>query len=366
MSVTVVMPVHGNWGVVRRAVEALREHGGDCQLVIVDDASPERAPRDELGEAELLRNDTSIGFGPACNRGAELAEGEVVCFLNSDAFVGAGALSSLARRLQEPKVAAAAPLFLNEDGSLQEAGGAVGGDGSTYPLGRGASVDDPSWAFRREIDYGSAACLAVRRAAFAEVGGFDEAYAPAYYEDADLCFRLAELGLQTILEPTARVTHLQYGSGSREQAESLVARNRRIFIDRWGSRLAGRPIVSGPPLWRHRLFALRDAIALLRYLVFADEELASRIAGRWPRARVTLVGGSGGSEGLEVANPQQLDAWLEQRRFHYWAIFGSPAEADAPLLRTQPQAARLDGSPDDPVETLARAGIAPPGEEPVG
>jgi O-antigen biosynthesis protein len=368
MSVTVVMPVHGNWAVARRALHALR-HGGDHQLVVVDDGSPDRAAHElspELADADLIRNDTSIGFGAACNRGAELAEGEVVCFLNSDAFVDAGALTALKRRLEDPGVGAAAPLLLNEDGSLQEAGGAVGRDGSTYPLGRGASVDDPTWAFRREIDYGSAACLAVRRAAFEDIGGFDGAYAPAYYEDADLCFRLSELGLRTMLEPGAHVTHLQYGSGSQERAQSLVARNRGTFIDRWGNRLMGRPIVSGTPLWSHRLLALRDAIALVRFLVFADDELASAIARRWPRARVTLVGGNGGSEGLELANPPQLDEWLEQRRFHYWAILGAPGGADEALIRTQPQAARLNASPGDLVETLSRAGIAPPGEEPVG
>jgi GT2 family glycosyltransferase len=369
MSVTVVMPVHGNWPVARRALDALRRHGGDHELVVVDDGSPDRAPEGlpaELSDAGLIRNDTSIGFGAACNQGAELAEGEVVCFLNSDAFVDAGALPALTRRLEDPGVGAAAPLLLNEDGSLQEAGGAVGRDGSTYPLGRGASVDDPAWGFRREIDYGSAACLAVRRAAFEEIGGFDEAYTPAYYEDADLCFRLSEVGLRTMLEPNARVTHLQYGSGSQERAQSLVTRNRRTFVDRWGDRLTGRPIVSGSPLWNHRLLALRDAIALVRFLVFADDELASTIASRWPRARVTLIGANGGSEGLELANPPQLDRWLEERRFHYWAILGAPGGADEALSRTQPQAARLNASLDDLVETLSGAGIAPPGEEPVG
>jgi GT2 family glycosyltransferase len=369
MSVTVVIPVHGNWAVARRALQALRRHGGDHQLVVVDDGSPDRAPDGlsaELGDAQLIRNDTSIGFGAACNRGAELVEGDVVCFLNSDAFVDAGALTALKRRLEDPDVGAAAPLLLNKDGSVQEAGGAVGRDGSTYPLGRGASVDDPAWVFRREIDYGSAACLAVRRAAFEETGGFDEAYAPAYYEDADLCFRLFEVGLRTMLEPDARVTHLQYGSGSQQRAQSLVARNRRTFVDRWSNRLTGRPIVSGAPLWNHRLLALRDAIPLVRFLVFASDELASTIASRWFRARVTLIGGTEGSEGLELANPPQLDGWLEQRPFHYWAILGAPEGADEALSRTQPQAARLNASADDMVETFSRAGIAPPGEEPVG
>ena len=179
----------------------------------------------------------------------------------------------------------------------------------------------PSGRSIREVDYGSAACLVVRRAAFEELGGFDEAYAPAYYEDADLCLRLAERGLRTVFEPRSRVTHLQYGSGSVDAAVQHVRRNRRVFLERWGDRLSHRPIVGDGTGGPHRLLAFRDAIALTRILVLSDAELAGRLRRVWTAARITLAG-QGAGEGVESA-PRELDGWLDRRRFHYSAVVSS-------------------------------------------
>jgi GT2 family glycosyltransferase len=369
MTLSVVMPVHGNWPVVSQALQALRQDGVVRDVIVVDDASPDETRlrlRSEFDEVLLIEKSECRGFNAASNEGAKRAGGRFICFLNSDTRVKNGALAALERAADQTGVGAAAPLLLNADGSLQEAGGAVGRDGVTFPLGRGARPDDPTWAFTREIDYGSAACLVVRRSTFEELGGFDPAFAPAYYEDADLCLRMADRGLRTMLEPAARVTHLQYGSGSRERAQALVTRNRRTFLERWGRRLAERPIVSSPYLWAHRLIALRDAISLVRFLVFEDDALASSLANRWPRARVTLLGGSGADDRLEHAHPPDLGTWLERRRFHYWVVFGSPTGADEALSRSQPQAARLDARSDDLEEALVAVGVPPPAEEPVG
>jgi hypothetical protein len=185
-----------------------------------------------------------------------------------------------------------------------------------------------------------------------------------------ICLRLAELGLRTVLEPAARVTHLQYGSGSEARARSLVERNRRTFLERWGDRLALRPIVVTAKDWPHRALALRDAIALTRFLVFGDGELAARLASLWRHARVTLVGGDGAPSAVERAAPGALESWLDARRFHYSAVVSSrelePGVVTA-LERTQPQAERLIVGPDDGlVARLASVGIAPPEVTPRG
>jgi GT2 family glycosyltransferase len=339
MKTSVIMPVHGNWPVARRALDALEpELGGEREVIVVDDASPEPAPDGLPGT--IVRNDENAGFGPSCNRGAELAQGRFVLFLNSDSIVEPGALAALEARA-EREDAAVTGMLLGEDGRVQEAGCAVGRDGVTFPLGAGSEPDDPQWAFRREVDYGSAACLLVSRDRFRELGGFDDRFAPGYYEDVDFCLRLG----RTILEPAARVVHLQHGSGSVERARELVRRNRTAFVERWGSRFAHRPIVVAARPWTHRLLALRDAIALLRILVVGDARLAEEAASRWPHARITLVGAEP-ADGVESAEASDLDA----RHFHYSAVLG---EID---VRSQPQAAR---DLDDPI-------LPPPGEEPRG
>ena len=94
-----------------------------------------------------------------------------------------------------------APLFLHPDGRVQEAGSAVDSNGAALSIGDGGDPRAFEHRFRRTIDYGSAACLLVRTDLFREVDGFDPVYTPAYYEDADLCFKLQERGFSTVSSP---------------------------------------------------------------------------------------------------------------------------------------------------------------------
>ena len=48
--------------------------------------------------------------------------------------------------------------------------------------------------FRRDVDYCSGAFLLTPTALFRRLGGFDERYAPAYYEETDYCVRLWKAG----------------------------------------------------------------------------------------------------------------------------------------------------------------------------
>src|SRR5262249_38143644 len=73
----------------------------------------------------------------------------------------------------------------------------------------GDDPESPQYRFRREVDYCSGACLLVERRLFFAVGGFDEYFAPGYYEDPDLCFALKRAGHVVLYEPSARVSHVQ-------------------------------------------------------------------------------------------------------------------------------------------------------------
>lgn len=107
--------------------------------------------------------------------------------------------------------------------------------------GRGQDPEDPRFQYVRQVDYCSAACLLVPAAVFAAVGGFDERYAPAYYEDTDLCFALRARGLRVFYQPAARVVHFEGVSHGTDETAGLKAyqtRNREIFRDKWAAQLA--------------------------------------------------------------------------------------------------------------------------------
>jgi GT2 family glycosyltransferase len=69
------------------------------------------------------------------------------------------------------------------------------------------SPDNPRFRYRRDVDYCSGACVLVERRAFDKLGGFDARFAPAYYEDVDLCMRLHQSGLRIVYCPEAVVVH---------------------------------------------------------------------------------------------------------------------------------------------------------------
>ena len=152
-----------------------------------------------------------MGFARGSNQGAALARGTYLCFLNPD-IRPAGQLEPLLAAFERGQsVGAAVPLFLHPDGTVQEAGSAVDSEGAALSIGDGDSPLALEHRFRRTVDYGSAACLVVRADVFEAAGGFDPVYSPAYYEDVDLCFKLAERGLRTTFEPDSRVVHLRGG-----------------------------------------------------------------------------------------------------------------------------------------------------------
>jgi GT2 family glycosyltransferase len=385
--VSVVMVTYGGWDWPYRSLEAVAEHtDAPWEAVCVDNASWD-GTGDLLEElvagATVIRNEDNRGFGAAANQGAERARGEWLCFLNPDCLVRPGWLDPLIGAIEEdPLAGAAIPRFLAPDGTVQEAGSAVDQQGWTHAFGLGADPAELEHRFRRYVDFGSAACLVMRRQTFLETGGFDAAYFPAYCEDVDLCFRLRERGLRTVYEPRSEVTHAGAASTDHIRRARLIERNRRLLLERWGERLAERPALVELDVRPYRLAALRDADALDRVLVVnhrvpgAGHPLRTFLeeGAGWPGARLTLLCTSGEPAdvdallvgGVEVALPPDPGAWLERRRFHYGAVLvADPAEPEvlhSLLERFQPQALRRTTAETagQPVpELLASLGAAP-------
>ena len=370
--VSVVMITYGGDRWIRPAVDALAANtDARYELIIVDNNSPQstRTLLSGLSGATVILNDRNIGFGPGANQGVLHATGRYVCILNSDAFVEPGWLPPLLECLEEdPLAGAAVPALIHLDGRLQEAGGVVGCDGSTRALGDGDDPESLPYRFRRYVDYGSAACLVMRRSVFAQIGGFDPAYPMGYCEDVDLCFALRELGLRTVYEPRSRVVHVRWGSSSRVEAERRVFANQPILLARWRERLAGRPSFAQPPFPAYDVLQARDADALDRILIVTDsawgwpgslsqrlQDIATEMVRSWPDTRVTMLLGEAEISSplaasllharIELACEPDWSTWFEARRYHYSAVLVSGPGAferfDALIAATQPQAVRL-------------------------
>ena len=139
--VSVVMVLYGGAKLAKRAITALAGNTNPCyELILVDNASPDDAlarVEEHVTGARIIRNDTNRGFGSASNQGARRARGRYLCFLNSDALVEPGWLPPLLEALEDPVAAAVVPMYLNENGTLQEAGSVVDSIGHAHMVGRG-------------------------------------------------------------------------------------------------------------------------------------------------------------------------------------------------------------------------------------
>jgi hypothetical protein len=163
------------------------------------------------------------------------------------------ALVSLLRA--RPEAGAAGSRLVYPDGTLQEAGGIIWKDGSGWNYGRGDNPAKPVYNYVREVDYCSAASLIVRRQVFEMLGGFDASFAPAYYEDVDLAFRIRRRGFQVWYQPRSRVIHLE-GVSHGTDTGAGVKRNQLVnqgrFVQRWGPTLTAEHLSSGQRVMRAR------------------------------------------------------------------------------------------------------------------
>jgi GT2 family glycosyltransferase len=256
-STSIIIPTFNGLDHLDRCLASLDEtlpHPFEGEVIVVDDASGEEtqellgdwrqsAPRLNL---KILRNKSNVGFVKSCNRGAAEASGDVLVFLNDDTLPQFGWLPALVRLFRtHPNAGAVGGKLLYPEGRLQEAGSVIYSDGSGANFGRGDYLaDDPLFSFVREVDYCSAALLATPREVFTEIGGFDERYSPAYYEDADYCFALRDRGYAVYYQPESVIVHIEGATGGRDLSAGTKKHqvaNREKFAAKWAKALREQP-----------------------------------------------------------------------------------------------------------------------------
>lgn len=252
---SIVIPTYNGSEQLDLCLRALRETLPDPfagEVIVVDDGSGEEIEalldrwRSSRLSLEVVRNSANCGFVVSCNRGAEAATGDILVFLNDDTLPQRGWLPPLLRIFRRyPDAGAVGGRVLCPDGTLQEAGSLIFSDGSAADFGRGDyDPDAPIYCYVREVDYCTAALLATPRALFAESGGFDERYRPAYYEDTDYCFGLRRRGYRTYYQPDTVVVHTEGATAGTDLSRGVKryqAVNHVKFARKWGDALDRQP-----------------------------------------------------------------------------------------------------------------------------
>jgi GT2 family glycosyltransferase/SAM-dependent methyltransferase len=241
--VTIVIPCYGQYAYTLACLRSIREHlpSAPVEVLVVEDASAEEA-MDRLASVpgvRYLRHASNLGFLRSCNEAVRHASGDYLCFLNNDTQVMADWLDALLRTFAAREdCGLVGSRLLYPDGRQQEAGGIVWSDASAWNYGHGDDPDRSIYGYVREVDYCSAASVLIRADTFRRLGGFDERFAPAYYEDTDLAFRVRADGFKVYYQPESRVIHyegISHGTDVGGGVKAYQLLNQRKMLERWKS-----------------------------------------------------------------------------------------------------------------------------------
>ena len=186
------------------------------------------------------------------NKAIAESRGEILLLLNNDILIRhPGWLSAMVAQAVRPEVGAVGAKLLYNNGTIQHAG-VILGVGSIEPVAGHAyertAADAPGYLnhlrIARNMSAVTAACLAIRRRVFDEVGGFDEQSLPVAFNDVDLCLKLKANGYQIIWTPLAELTHLESlsrGSDLRPEAIECFRRAIAHMQKTWGNQIESDP-----------------------------------------------------------------------------------------------------------------------------
>jgi GT2 family glycosyltransferase len=233
MRVSAVVPNKNGDGLVGRCVAAALAAGA-AEVIVVDDGSSDESPLEAAAAGATVLQSPGRGFSAAVNQGARSATGEALLILNSDCFVEQGTIDRLAGALRaSTRLGLCGAALAEPDGSHGRSHGhlltlwlAIRTALSLLP------ASPPETGGVQPVEFVPLACALVRRDAWAAVGGLDERFF-FYFEDHDLCRRLAADGWALAVCWDAPAAHVQGGSSRRQDEQRWFVqytRSRSLYL----------------------------------------------------------------------------------------------------------------------------------------
>lgn len=211
--VSIIIPVYEHFEQTYRCLKAIGNTVKDIpyEVLLADDCSKYATARvnDIVKGLKIVRNTTNQGFLLNCNNAAGQAKGKYIVFLNNDTEPQENWLNLLVDLMESDKtVGMTGSKLIYPNERLQECGGIIWKDGTGWNYGKFARrYDEAEYSYVKEVDYISGAAIMIRHELWDEIGGFDEQFAPAYYEDTDLAFEVRKHGYKVVIQPKSIVIH---------------------------------------------------------------------------------------------------------------------------------------------------------------
>lgn len=240
-SISVVIPNYNGKHLLEAnlpsVVAALKFTSLTYEVIVVDDASADDSIKfiqEHYPEIKLLVNDSNKGFSPTINKGIFAAQHELVLALNSDVRLSENYFIDQLKYFEDPDTFGVMGKIVDLDGSEIQ-------DGAKYPRTsfKGIKTTFNYIPITETLEdwlpsfFLSGANALMNREKLWQLGGFEELYAPYYYEDADLGIRAWRVGWKCYFEPQSICMHATSSTISKLKSGKvkIIAERNRIILN---------------------------------------------------------------------------------------------------------------------------------------
>ena len=260
VDVSIIVPMFKSHKVITKQIESwdLEDDGLTKEIIYVDDACPGKSHQqvvvdweNRLGDnrrsiGKILLNGNNVGYGYACNIGAQHASGKYLILLNADARVAKNWIRPIYDRFEsDPQIGIVGNLQLKYDGQHIDSAGSewVWRVGTFEHIGRHSLEAQPTheamlwsdlpqrWRQAGEREMVTGCCFAIPRELWNAVQGYDLNFRIGYWEDSDLNLRIREIGYKIWFEPKSVIYHSPGHSGSG--GHPFMSYNKEYFYNKW-------------------------------------------------------------------------------------------------------------------------------------
>lgn len=281
--VCAVIPSFNGRDLLEAHIPSLCAAIGEHRICVVDDSSSDDSVemmRRSFPEANVVERTANGGFAAAVNDGIRATKQEFVVVINNDVEVTPGFLDPLLPIFDDDSVFAAAPrMLLPALGGVDDGAKTGAWHHGMFYAAHLADIRDA-----RRVIFTSGGMSVYRRSMLEKLGGFDEAYSPFYWEDADLSYRAWKRGWRSVYQPRSEVLHRHSATISalpRAYVEKVKARNSLLFV--WRN-ISDRGLVRRHRAWLPLVLAKRAVLGDAAFLNGWRDAYSRRREARLARA----------------------------------------------------------------------------------
>lgn len=285
--VSIIIPAYNQVEYTYHCLEAILANTQDVtyEVIVADDQSTDDTTKllQKVNGIRISHTPENMGFLKNCNLAAKQARGQYILFLNNDTRVQPNWLSSLVELIESDEtIGMVGSKFVYPDGRLQEAGGIFWSNGTGRNYGRLDDPDKAAYNYVKDVDYISGASIMLSLKLWNQLGGFDERFAPAYCEDADLAFAVRDAGYRVVYQPKSVVIHYEGVSNGTDTGSGIKkyqVENSIKLREKWAEEFALQTEYSEPPALfeaRERSQGKKTVLVIDHYVPQYDKDAGSK------------------------------------------------------------------------------------------